>query len=124
MHRLTRLSLAHRSVVALVTVAIAVFGVISLGSLQRELIPSLQVPMAVVVAVDPGASPEIVEQQVTTPIEQAVRAVADVEKVTSTSSTNVSSTTVTLAYGIDLDKATSALQQAVDAVRAQLPSGV
>jgi HAE1 family hydrophobic/amphiphilic exporter-1 len=124
MHRLTRLSLAHRSVVALVTVAIAVFGVIGLTSLQRELIPSLQVPMAVVVAVDPGASPEIIEQQVTTPIEQAVRAVANVDQVTSTSSTNVSSTTVKLQYGIDLDKATSELQRAVDGVRASLPSGV
>ena len=124
MHRLTRLSLAHRSVVALVTVAIAVFGVISLTSLHRELIPSLQVPMAVVVAVDPGASPEIIEQQVTAPIEQAVRAVANVGQVTSTSSTNVSSTTVKLDYGIDLDKATSELQRAVDGVRAQLPSGV
>ncbi|HEY0118764.1 MAG TPA: efflux RND transporter permease subunit [Cellulomonas sp.] len=124
MYRLTRLSLAHRSVVALVTVAIAVFGVISLTSLQRELIPSLQVPMAVVVAVDPGASPQIVEEQVTTPIEQAVRSVANVEQVTSTSSTNVSSTTVRLAYGIDLDKATSELQRAVDAARTSLPSGV
>lgn len=124
MHRLTRLSLAHRSVVALVTVAIAVFGVISLGSLKQELIPSLQVPMAVVVAVDPGASPEIVEQQLTVPIEQAVRSVANVEEVTSTSSTNVSSTTVQLQYGIDLEKATSELQQAVDGVRSSLPSGV
>ena len=124
MYRLTRLSLAHRSVVALVTVAIAVFGVISLTSLQRELIPSLQVPMAVVVAVDPGASPQIVEEQVTAPIEQAVRAVANVEQVTSTSSTNVSTTTVRLEYGIDLDKAAGALQQAVDAVRGSLPSGV
>lgn len=124
MHRLTRLSLAHRSVVALVTVAIAVFGVISLGSLKQELIPSLQIPAAVVVAANPGASPELIEQQVTEPIEQAVRAVADVERVTSTSATNVSTTTVELRYGIDLDKAAAQLQSAVDRVRSQLPSGV
>jgi HAE1 family hydrophobic/amphiphilic exporter-1 len=124
MHRLTRLSLAHRSVVALVTVAIAVFGVVSLGSLKQELIPSLQIPAAVVVAVDPGASPQLVEQQVTEPIEQAVRAVANVEQVTSSSATNVSTTTVRLTYGIDLDKAASQIQGAVDRVRSSLPSGV
>jgi len=122
MHRLTRLSLAHRSVVALVTVVIAVFGVTSLGSLKQELIPSLQIPAAVVVTVNPGASPQLIEQQVTEPIEQAVRAVGDIERVTSTSATSVSTITVELRYGIDLDKAASDLQAAV--ARASLPSGV
>ncbi|WP_456823174.1 efflux RND transporter permease subunit [Cellulomonas sp. P5_E12] len=124
MYRLARLSLANRAVVALLTIAIAVFGWISLGSLKQELIPSLQIPTAVVVAVDPGSSPQLVEQQVTVPVEQAVRAVDGVEKVTSTSSTGLSTTTVELTYGGDLDASAQALQQAVDRVRTSLPSGV
>ena len=124
MSRLARLSLANRSVVALLTIAIAVFGWISLGSLKQELIPSLQIPTAVVVAVDPGSSPQLVEQQVTVPVEQAVRAVDGVEEVTSTSSTGLSTTTVELTYGSDLDASAQALQQAVDRVRTSLPTGV
>ena len=124
MSRLARLSLANRSVVALVTVAIAVFGLFSLGSLKQELIPSLQIPTAVVVAVDPGSSPELVEQQLTEPIEQAVSAVADVEAVTSTSSTSVSTTTVELTYGVDVDEHAREIQQAVDRIRSALPEGV
>ncbi|MCC2314554.1 efflux RND transporter permease subunit [Cellulomonas xiejunii] len=124
MSRLARLSLANRSVVALVTVAIAVFGWFSLGSLKQELIPSLQIPTAVVVAVDPGSSPELVEQQLTEPIEQAVSAVADVESVTSTSSTSVSTTTVELTYGVDVDARAQDIQQAVDRIRSALPEGV
>ncbi|KQR12237.1 efflux RND transporter permease subunit [Cellulomonas sp. Leaf334] len=124
MSRLARLSLANRSVVALLTIAIAVFGWISLGSLKQELIPSLQIPTAVVVAVDPGSSPQLVEQQVTVPVEQAVRAVDGVEDVTSTSSTGLSTTTVELTYGGDLDASAQALQQAVDRVRSSLPTGV
>ncbi|GEK21288.1 efflux RND transporter permease subunit [Cellulomonas xylanilytica] len=124
MSRLARLSLANRSVVALLTIAIAVFGWISLGSLKQELIPSLQIPTAVVVAVDPGSSPQLVEQQVTVPVEQAVRAVDGVEKVTSTSSTGLSTTTVELTYGGDLDASAQSLQQAVDRVRTALPDGV
>ncbi|KQT02357.1 efflux RND transporter permease subunit [Cellulomonas sp. Leaf395] len=124
MSRLARLSLANRSVVALLTIAIAVFGWISLGSLKQELIPSLQIPTAVVVAVDPGSSPQLVEQQVTVPVEQAVRAVDGVEEVTSTSSTGLSTTTVELTYGGDLDASAQALQQAVDRVRTSLPTGV
>lgn len=124
MSRLARLSLANRSVVALLTIAVAVFGWISLGSLKQELIPSLQIPTAVVVAVDPGSSPQLVEQQVTVPVEQAVRAVDGVEKVTSTSSTGLSTTTVELTYGGDLDASAQSLQQAVDRVRTSLPTGV
>ena len=50
MFRLARTSLANRAVVALATIAIAVFGVVSMGSLKQELIPSLQIPTAAVVA--------------------------------------------------------------------------
>ena len=124
MSRLARLSLANRSVVALVTIAIAVFGWFSLGSLKQELIPSLQIPTAVVVAVDPGSSPELVEQQLTEPIEQAVSGVADVESVTSTSATSVSTTTVELTYGVDVDARAQDIQQAVDRIRSALPEGV
>ena len=124
MSRLARLSLANRSVVALVTVAIAVFGLFSLGSLKQELIPSLQIPTAVVVAVDPGSSPELVEQQLTEPIEQAVSAVPDVEAITSTSATSVSTTTVELTYGVDVAERAREIQQAVDRISAALPEGV
>lgn len=122
MSRLARLSLANRSVVALLTVGIVLFGWTSLGSLKQELIPSLQIPTAVVVAVDPGASPQLVESQVSEPIEQAVSGIDGVESVTSTSSTSVSTTVVELTYGIDLDAAAQDLEQAVG--RASLPEGV
>ncbi|TFH70520.1 efflux RND transporter permease subunit [Cellulomonas sp. HD19AZ1] len=124
MSRLARLSLANRSVVALVTVAIAVFGWFSLGSLKQELIPSLQIPTAVVVAVDPGSSPDLVEQQLTEPIEQALSSVDDVESVTSTSATSVSTTTVQLTYGVDVDARAQEIQRAVDRIRSSLPDGV
>lgn len=124
MSRLARLSLANRSVVALLTVAIAVFGWISLGSLKSELIPSLQIPTAFVVAVDPGSSPELVEQQVTEPIEQALGAVADVESVTSTSATSVSTTVVELTYGVDVDARAQEIQSALDRLGSTLPEGV
>ena len=124
MSRLARLSLANRSVVALVTVAIAVLGWFSLGSLKSELIPSLQIPTAFIVAVDPGSSPELVEQQVTEPIEQALSAVPDVESVTSTSSTSVSTTVVELTYGVDVDARAQEIQSALDRIGSSLPDGV
>ena len=56
MHKLATLSLANRALIALVTVFVAVFGVITMGSLKQELIPSLEFPRVTVVTSMPGAS--------------------------------------------------------------------
>lgn len=124
MDRLARLSLANRAVVALMTVAVAVFGVVSLGSLRQELIPSLQIPTAVVLGVYPGSAPQIVEDQVTVPVETAAKGVDKVEAVTSTSSTGLSVTTVEFTYGTDMDLASQQLASAVNRIQRQLPSVV
>lgn len=124
MLHLARTSLANRAVVALITVAAAIFGVISLGSLKQELIPSLQIPAAAVVAVYPGSAPDIVEDQVTEPVEAAVQAVDGVADVSSTASTSLSVTTVELDYGTDMDAASQQLQTAVTRIQNQLPADV
>jgi HAE1 family hydrophobic/amphiphilic exporter-1 len=124
MSRLTRLSLANRAVIALVTAAIAVFGVVSLGSLKQELIPSLQIPTVAVVAASPGSAPDLVEQQVTEPIEAALAGVAGVEDVQSTASTGLSSTTVMLTYGTDTGDAAQDVQRALERAAATLPDDV
>jgi HAE1 family hydrophobic/amphiphilic exporter-1 len=124
MFRLTRLSLANRAVIALVTAAIAVFGVLSLGSLKQELIPSLQIPTVAVVAASPGSSPDLVEQQVTQPVEDALSGVSGVESVESTASSGLSSTTIMLEYGTDTDEAAQAVQRALDRAASTLPADV
>ncbi len=124
MSSLAVLSLRNRALVALATVAILIFGLVSAGSLKQELIPSLQIPAAAVVAVQPGASPEVVERQVVQPLEQAITSVTGVIAVTSSASTGLASVQVELEYGADMDEATSALQAAVSRVAPQLPDGV
>ncbi|GAA4966895.1 efflux RND transporter permease subunit [Kineococcus glutinatus] len=124
MHRLARFSLAHRALTALVTVAIALLGVVSLGALRQELIPSVAFPAAAVVGVYPGASPEVVEEQVTTAVETAARGVDGVEEVTSTAASSLSATTVTFAFGTDVTRAVQELRSAVDQVADQLPEAV
>lgn len=124
MYRLARLSLAQRAVTALVTVAVAILGFVSLGSLKQELIPSVSFPTAAVLAVVPGSSPDVVEQQVTVPLENAVRGVRGVEDVTSTASTGLSVSTVTFTYGTDMADATSQLTAAISRVQRLLPADV
>jgi hypothetical protein len=83
---LTRSSLKNRLILSLATLAIVALGLISMGSLKQELMPSLQAPMAFISAQSQGLAPEEMASSVTEPVEQAVRAVPGVTSVTSTTS--------------------------------------
>lgn len=121
---LSRLSLANRSLVALITVVIIGFGAFSIPSLRQQLLPSLEFPIAAVMVTYPGASPEVVEQQATTPIEDGLQAVPGLESVTSTSKAGNATVLVQFDYGTDLDSATGKVEQAVNRLQGQLPDSV
>ncbi|HMH59355.1 MAG TPA: efflux RND transporter permease subunit, partial [Galbitalea sp.] len=71
MHLLSVFSLRNRALIALLTIVIGVFGAIALTSLKQELIPSIQLPSVYIVTSYPGASPAVVNDDVSTPIETA-----------------------------------------------------
>lgn len=102
MHKLAHLSLGNRALIALVTIFVMIFGVVSTTQLRQELVPSISLPTAVVYTTYPGASPEVVEQRVTGPIEQAVLGLNNLESTTSTSATAVSTVQVNLQYGSNM----------------------
>ncbi|MFM6939290.1 MAG: efflux RND transporter permease subunit, partial [Rhodoluna sp.] len=113
MHRLAKLSLANRSVVALITIIIAIFGLISVGSLKQELIPSFETPQAAIVTTYPGASPEVIDNQVSQPIESAVRALDGLVSSSATSQSNVSIVRVEFDYGTSTAKVKESLNSAL-----------
>lgn len=123
MTRLAHLSLANRAVVALATAILIVAGVFSTTSLKQELIPSLEIPLAVVVTPLPGAAPDVVERQVTEVVEAAVGGVAGLEGTESTSSNSLSVVTVELAYGTDMQVAQQNLEQLLSRAATGLPAG-
>ena len=124
MHLLSRLSLKNRALIALVTIVASVFGVIGVGSLKQELMPSVQFPAIVVLSSYPGASPEVVNNDVSTPIETAIQGIAGLESTTATSTTNASIIQASFTYGTDLAAAEQKIQQAINRIKSTLPSGV
>jgi HAE1 family hydrophobic/amphiphilic exporter-1 len=120
---LSKLSLANRVVVALVTVIIAAFGVLSLGSLKQELIPSIEIPSAAIVTSYAGASPEVVDEQVSVPIENAILSLEDLESTTVTSTTGLSVIRVSFAFGTTTAEANERLNNAISKVQGSLPQG-
>lgn len=124
MSLLSKISLANRSLVALATIAILLFGALIIPSLKQELFPSLQFPAVTVTAVYPGASPAIVEQNVTDPLEQSIQGMQGIQTLTSFSNEGTAVIVVSYDFGTDIDAASQKLTQQITRVQAALPSGV
>lgn len=124
MHLLSRLALRNRALIVLVCLFVCVFGVISVGQLKQELIPSVELPQITVSATDQGASPEVMDKQVGQPLESSIQAVEGLDSSTSTSTTGSTRLDLTFEYGTDLDRARNQVDRAISNVSSQLPDGV
>jgi HAE1 family hydrophobic/amphiphilic exporter-1 len=121
-HLLSVFSLRNRALIALVTIVVAVFGGVALSSLKQELIPSVEFPQVAIVSAYPGATPEVVSNDVSTKIEQAIQVVPDLESTSATSSTGQSVVSASFDYGSNLASAEDKIQTAVNAL--SLPDSV
>ncbi|MET0933244.1 MAG: efflux RND transporter permease subunit [Mycetocola sp.] len=124
MHALAVLSMKNRALIALVTIVAAVFGGIALTSLKQELAPSVQFPQLAIITNYPGAAPEVVNDDVSTPIETAIQGVAGLESTAATSSTNLSLISATFTYGTDLATAEQKINQAINRIKSRLPADI
>ena len=121
MHLLTVLSLKNRALIALVTIVGAVFGFLGVSSLKQELMPSVEFPAIVVVTSYPGAAPEVVNNDVSGPIETALRGVPKLESTTATSTTGVSMIIAQFTYGVDIAATEQKVERAVSRISKMLP---
>lgn len=104
------------------TLLIAGFGVLSMTQLKQELIPSISMPQTTVVTMIPGASPEVMDEQVSVPVSRAIADLEDVEQVVATSSSSMSMVSISYTYGADTDEFTASVEQALSAISDSLPS--
>ncbi|MGC5076701.1 efflux RND transporter permease subunit [Agrococcus sp. DT81.2] len=121
MHLLSLASLKNRALIVLATLCIAIFGGVALANLKTELTPELELPAVVVTTTLPGASPEIMSEDVTGPIERAIQSVPGLEGTSGTSSTSSSVVFAEFTYGINIPTTEQRVQQAVNRILSQLP---
>ncbi|WP_431803652.1 efflux RND transporter permease subunit [Microbacterium sp. bgisy203] len=124
MSNLAVLSLKNRALIALITIVAAIFGGLALTNLKQELIPSIEFPQLSVLTTYPGASPDVVNNDVSTPIETAIQGIPGLESTTATSTTNASIIQASFTYGTDLATAEQKILQAVNRIKSTLPDGV
>ncbi len=106
----------------LLTLAIALAGIIAFRLLPVAPLPEVDLPVVVVRASMPGASPETMAATVATPLERALGRIAGVTEMTSSSS--LGSTSVILQFDLDRDVNGAArdVQAAINAARSTLPT--
>ncbi|GAA1061668.1 efflux RND transporter permease subunit [Agromyces bracchium] len=124
MSLLARLSMRNRALIALVTVVVAIFGGIALNGLKQELAPSIQLPQLSIITAYPGASPDVVNADVSTPIETAIQGITGLESTSTTSSTGVSRVVASFTFGTDLAFAEQKLLSSVNRIAPTLPEDV
>ncbi|ORM68708.1 multidrug efflux RND transporter permease subunit MdtC [Pantoea rwandensis] len=115
----------HRPVATtLLTLAIALAGILGFRLLPVAPLPQLDFPVIVISASLPGASPETMAASVATPLERSLGRIAGVSEMTSTSS--LGSTRVILVFDFDRDinGAARDVQAAINAAQSLLPTGM
>lgn len=123
MSGLSKVSLANRPLIGLLTITAVLFGLIAMGALRHELFPPLNEPEAVVVANYPGASAEVMESELVTPVEDALRSLDGLKAVNARSGDGIAQ--VTAVFGMDTDSqdATDAVRHSLAALAPSFPDG-
>jgi HAE1 family hydrophobic/amphiphilic exporter-1 len=100
---------------------IILLGLISLTRLPVDLMPDVSFPSVTVRVAYAGVGPLEMEELVTRPLEQALSAVAGLERLESTSSEGSSRVSLNFAWGTDLNEAADDVRSRLDRVRGRLP---
>ncbi len=120
----TRVSLKNPVFATMVMLALVVLGLFSYQRLQVDQFPNVDFPVVVVSTDYPGASPEIVESEVTKKIEEGVNSVAGINALTSRSYDGQSVVIIEFQLYVDGRKAAEDVREKVAAVRPNLRTEV
>src|SRR6185437_4874847 len=108
----------------LLTIGIFLVGAVAFTLLPVSPLPQVDIPTISVSASLPGASPETMSTSVATPLERQLGRIAGVTEMTSSSSQGSSRVTLQFDLSRDIDGAARDVQAALNAARAQLPTGM
>lgn len=115
-------SLKHRFLVIVVTLALAVWGVISMQYLDIDAFPDTTPVQVQINTVAPALGPEEIEQQITFPIEQVISGLPKLEMLRSASKFGLSQVVVTFQDGTDIYFARQLINERLSTV--EMPGGI
>ncbi|MEP7181003.1 MAG: efflux RND transporter permease subunit [Betaproteobacteria bacterium] len=121
---ITRVSVRNPVFATMVMVGIAVLGLFAYNRLRVEQMPDVNLPFVLVLTAYPGASPEVVEADVTKPLEYAINAVSGVKIIRSNSREGKSEVFAEFRMSTDMSKAMQDVRDKIAQVRPGVPRDV
>ncbi|MBN1646457.1 MAG: efflux RND transporter permease subunit [Spirochaetales bacterium] len=121
---ITEVSVRRPVTILIITLMLTGLSMFMAPGLAVELFPTTEFPFMMIVTTYPGASPEEVEESVTSVLEKQVSNVSGLKNISSTSSENSSRIRLEFEYGTDLDEATNDLRDSLERVSSRLPDDV
>ena len=116
MRRLIEIATERRVTIVMFTVAVVLFGIVSLSRLKVNLLPDISYPTVTIRTELTGAAPVEIENLLTKPIEEAVGVIRNVRLVRSVSRTGQSDVTLEFVWGTDMDIAGVDVREKVDII--------
>lgn len=121
---LSELSIKRPVLAVVCSIVIIIFGAIGYSFLGVREYPAIDPPVVNVRTSYLGANAEIIEQQITEPLEKAVNGVEGVKNIVSSSAQGSSSITVEFELGVDLEKAANDVREKVSQATGNLPQDI
>lgn len=121
---LSKFSVKKPYTVVVGVVLIIILGVVSFTKMTVDLLPSMNLPYAIVMTTYPGASPEEVEEIVTKPVEQTMATVSNIKDIMSVSSENASTVVMEFEQTSNMDSVTIEMRESLDQIKGFWPDEV
>src|SRR5260221_9918989 len=121
MQKLAEICVRRPVFATMLILSITVVGLFSFRSLGVDLFPKIDLPTITITVVNPGASPQEVETEITDKVEGAVNTISGIDELRSTSVEGVSQVFVTFVLEKNADVAASEVRNKVDLIVNDLP---
>ena len=118
---ISELSLRRPVLAFVMNIILVLFGVIGFTSLGVRDYPAIDPPIINVSTTYPGANADIIESQITEPLEKSVNGIPGIRNITSGSSVSRSSITIEFELGVDLEAAANDVRDKVSQAIRSLP---
>ena len=119
---ISELSLRRPVLAIVMNIIIVVFGLIGFKFLGVRDYPAIDPPNISVRTSYPGANADIVETQITEPLEKAINGIAGIKNITSSSSNGSSNINVEFELSVDLEAAANDVRDKVSQAQRSLPA--
>ncbi len=115
------LSINRPVLASVLSIIVVLFGIIGFHFLGIREFPSVDPPIITVTTNYPGANPDVIESQITEPLEESINGVSGIRTISSTSADGRSTITVEFDLSVDLDAAANDVRDKVSGAVRNLP---